>query len=111
MHVEHHESGKEGIIRAIQCGRYEKAVALLEKTTPGKKALQSVMAKCAKAEVQKASVTYLKDSISHETLEGLSLNDVHQECSQEMPLLSSMMAGALNGNMKRYVLLCLEVHQ
>ena len=70
MHVEHHESGKEGIIRAIQRGRYEKAVALLEKTTPGKKALQSVMAKCAKAKVQKASVTYLKDSISHETLEG-----------------------------------------
>ena len=39
---------KKGIIKAIKCGRYEKAIGLLKKTTPGKKALRSVMEKCAK---------------------------------------------------------------
>ena len=109
VHVQHHESGKEGITKAIQSGRYEKAIGLLEITTPEKNALQSVVEKCAKAEVEKASVTHLKDTISPKTLEGLLLKDVHRECHEEMPIISSIMAGSLNGNRKRYVL-CLEVH-
>ena len=32
VHVQHHESGKEGITKATQRGRYEKAIGLLEKT-------------------------------------------------------------------------------
>ena len=103
------KSGKEGITKAIQRGRYEKAIGLLDKTKPEKKALQSVVEKCAKAGVEKASVTYLKDTISPETLEGLSLKDVHKECHEEMPIISSIMAGSMNGNRKRYVS-CLEVH-
>ena len=109
VHVQHHESGKEGIIKAIERDRYEKAIGLLKKTTPEKKALRSVIEKCAK-EVEKASVIHLKDNISPETLEGLSLQDMHKECREEMPIISSIMEGALNGNRKRHVLLCLEVH-
>ena len=33
-----------------------------------------------------------------------------KECREEMPIISSIMEGALNGNRKRHVLLCLEVH-